>query len=83
MLSFKTVLFVQAKDQMSPAEKALDDTAALIKPMKPQLDELKQLLQNGGQQAEEAQSNADDAADEATSASEVKILLELLSCTVV
>lgn len=70
---------MQAKDQLSPAEKALDDTATLIKPMKPQLDELKQLLQNGGQQAQDAQNSADDATNEAASASEVRVLLYLFS----
>lgn len=44
--------------------------------MKPQLDELKDLLKDGDQQAQDAQENADNAADEAASAQEVRHLLE-------
>lgn len=45
--------------------------------MKPQLDELKDLLKDGDQQAQDAQENADNAADEAASAQEVRHLLEI------
>lgn len=76
-LSFSCSLFTQAEEQLNPAEKALDDVSELIKPMKPQLDKLKDLLQNGSQQAEDAQKNADKAEDEATQANEVRHLLEL------
>lgn len=47
--------------------------------MKPQLDELKQLLQNGGRQVQDAQNSADDATNEAASASEVRVLRYLFS----
>lgn len=57
---------------MSQAERALDDTAAMVNPTKPQLDKLKELLQNGDQQAQDAKDSADDAAEEATSASKVR-----------
>lgn len=43
--------------------------------MKPQLDELKDLLQNGRQQAQDAQDNADDAEGEAAAANQVRDLL--------
>lgn len=68
---------MQAKDQLSPAEKALDDVSTLIKPMKPQLDELKDLLQNGGQQAQDAQEDANKAEDEADAANKVRDLLSM------
>ncbi|KAE8297870.1 Laminin subunit beta-3 [Larimichthys crocea] len=55
----------KAKDQLIPAEKALDDVLSLIKPMKPQLDELKNLLQRGSEKALGAKDNADDAEDNA------------------
>lgn len=61
-----------------PAEKALDDVATLIKPMKPQLDELRDLLQDGGQQAEDARENAEKADKEAAAGNQVKDLLWLL-----
>lgn len=44
--------------------------------MKPQLDELKDLLKDGDQQAQDAQENADNAVNEAASAKEVRHLLE-------
>ena len=73
LLTFRAVLFfLQAEDQLRPAEKALDDVSDLIKPMKPQLDELKDLLEKGDQNAQDAQDNADKAEDEATSANEVR-----------
>lgn len=71
VLSFKTLYLKQVKDQLDPAERTLDDAAAMMKPMKPQLDELKNLLQKGGQQARDAQNDADEAADEAASGREV------------
>lgn len=58
-----------------PVEKALDDVATLIKPMKPQLEKLRDLLQDGGQQAEDAQENAEKADKEAAAGSQVKDLL--------
>lgn len=72
VLGFKAVLFMQVNNQLSPAERALDDAAALIKPMKSQLDELKGLLQNSRQQAQDAQDSAFNAVDEAASANEVR-----------
>lgn len=58
-----------------PAEKALDDVSTLIKPMKPQLDKLKDLLQDGGQLAEDARENAEKADKEAAAGNQVKDLL--------
>lgn len=75
---FGWVFFIQAKDQLVPVEKALDDVATLIKPMKPQLEKLRDLLQDGGQQAEDAQENAEKADKEAAAGSQVKDLLQLL-----
>lgn len=62
---------VQVNDQLQPAEKALDDTAALIQPMKPQLEELKNALLDGSDQAEDALDSADRAVDEAESVNQV------------
>lgn len=78
LLSLRVVPFMQARDQLSPAEKALDDVSTLITPMKPQLDELKDLLQNAGQQAQDAQDNAGKAEQEAAAANKVRGLLQLL-----
>jgi len=50
----------------------LDDISTLINPLKPQLDELKDLLKNGGQLAQNAQEKADRAEDEAIAAKEVR-----------
>ncbi|XP_030584440.1 laminin subunit beta-3 [Archocentrus centrarchus] len=66
----------KAKDQLTPAEKALDDVSTLIKPMKPQLDMLKDLLQNGGQQVEGAQENAEKAGKEAAAGNQDLLTLE-------
>lgn len=77
LLSFRMIFFIQAKDQLSPAEKALDDVSTLMKPVKPQLDELKDLLQSGEQQAKDTQENADKAEDEASIANEVRNLFFL------
>lgn len=74
-LSIGGVFIIQAKDQVSSAEKALDDVSTLITPMKPQLDTLKDLLQNGGQQAQGAQENAEQADKEATAGNQVKYIL--------
>lgn len=71
MLSFKTLFLKQFKDELDPAERTLEDAAAMIKPMKPRLYELKNLLQKGGQQARDAQNDADEAVDEAASGKEV------------
>lgn len=65
-------LCVQVNNQLNPAEKALDSTAALIAPMKPQLDKLKDQLQDGRQKAEGAKDRADEAADEADLADKVR-----------
>lgn len=67
---------MQTKEQLIPAEKTLDDVSKLIKPMKPQLDELKELLKNGGQLAEDAQEDAEKAQDEADAAEEDLVPLE-------
>ncbi|XP_028262926.1 laminin subunit beta-3 [Parambassis ranga] len=58
----------KAKDQLSPAEKSLNDIAALVTPIKPQLEGLRDLLQNGEQKVQDAQKNADKAEDEAAAA---------------
>lgn len=47
-----------------------------MKPVKPQLDELKDLLRRGDQQAQDAKDNADKAADEAADASEVRAAVD-------
>lgn len=60
-------------DQLQPAEGALDDAATLIQPMKPQLDELKKVVQDTRDLAQEAQDNAEEAADEADSVNQVII----------
>lgn len=65
VLSFKTLYLKQAKDQLDPAERTLDDAAAMIKPMKPQLDVVKNLLQKSGQQAMDALNGADEAVEDA------------------
>lgn len=71
-MSFQVVIFfIQAKDQLIPAEKALDDVSTLIKSIKPQLDELKDVLQRGSKKAENAKDNADDAEDKADLANDV------------
>lgn len=57
---------------MNQAERALDDTAEMVKPTKPQLDKLKELLQIGDRQAQDAKDSANDSAEEATSASKVR-----------
>ncbi|XP_053171447.1 laminin subunit beta-3 [Scomber japonicus] len=66
----------KAKEQLTPAERALDDVSTLMKPVKPQLDELKDLLKRGGQQAQDAQDNADNAEDEAADANEDLLSLQ-------
>lgn len=72
VLSFKAVLRIQVNNQLNPAERALDNAAALIKPIKPQLDKLKDLLQDGRQKAQGAKDSADEAADEADLANKVR-----------
>lgn len=66
------VLCIQVNNQLNPAEKALDNTAALIGPMKPRLDKLKDLLQDGTQKVQDAEDSADNAADEADLANKVR-----------
>lgn len=68
---------LKVQEQVSPAEKALDEVSTLMTPMKPQLDELKDLLQKGGHQAQDAQDKADQAEDEATAATENIKALEM------
>lgn len=63
---------MQVNNQLNPAEKALDTTAGLIAPIKPQLDELKRPLQDGRQKAQGAVDSADEAADEADLANKVR-----------
>lgn len=72
VLSFKAVLCIQVNKQLNPAETALDNAATLIKPMTPQLGKLKDLLQDGRQEAQGAKDNADEAADEADLANKVR-----------
>lgn len=57
----------KVKDQLPPAERALDDAAGLLRPMKPQLDKLKGLLPDASDRAQDAQDSADDAQNEADS----------------
>lgn len=64
-------LSIQAKDLLSPTEKSLNDIAALVTPIKPQLEVLRDLLQDGEQKVQDAQKNADKAEDEATTADKV------------
>ncbi|XP_041836366.1 laminin subunit beta-3 isoform X2 [Melanotaenia boesemani] len=66
----------QSKNQLVPAEEALDDISKLIEPMKPKLDELKKLLQNGSQQAQDAEEDAGKAEEEAAAAAEDLMTLE-------
>lgn len=68
-------LLMQIKDQLRAAEKTLDDVSKLIKPLTPQLDELKGLLHDGDQLAHDASDDADEAVDNAAAANEVGDLL--------
>ncbi|XP_068172134.1 laminin subunit beta-3-like [Antennarius striatus] len=68
--------FTKVADQLRPAEKALDDVSTLIRPMKPKLDELRNLLNSADQLAKDAQDDADDALDEADLADEEMMSLE-------
>ena len=45
---------MKAEGQLTPAEKALDDTGALMPPMKETVDRLKELLQDAEQKAPDA-----------------------------
>lgn len=56
---------MQVREQLQPAEEALDDAAALMQPMKPQLVELNGLLQDGRDRAQDAHDSADSAQNEA------------------
>ncbi|XP_053291489.1 laminin subunit beta-3 isoform X2 [Pleuronectes platessa] len=58
----------KAENKLTPAEKDLDDVSTLIKPIKLQLDEISDTLQNGSQQAQLAKASADQAEDEAAAA---------------
>ncbi|XP_017279258.1 laminin subunit beta-3 [Kryptolebias marmoratus] len=71
-----TETLTQVKNQLSPAEKALDDVSALLKPMKSQLGDLKELLKNGLQKAEDAEKNADKANEDAAAANQDLLTLE-------
>lgn len=62
---------MQFKEQLPPAEGALDDAAAMLQPMKPQLDKLKDLLQDGSDQAQDAVDGADQAQNEAAAGNKV------------
>ena len=63
---------MQSEDKLTPAEKDLDDVSEKIKPIKPQLDEIKDTLQDGSQQAQLAKAKADQAEDEAAAANKVR-----------
>ena len=65
---------MQAEDKLTPAEKDLDVVSELIKPIKPQLDMIEDMLQDGSRKAGLAQAAADDAEDEAAAANKVKEL---------
>ncbi|KAF7659927.1 hypothetical protein LDENG_00291050 [Lucifuga dentata] len=60
----------QAEGQLTPAEVTLKDVVKLMTPIKPQLDELRDLLLNGGQKAENAEKEAEKAEDEANAAAQ-------------
>ncbi|KAI1890736.1 hypothetical protein AGOR_G00156700 [Albula goreensis] len=58
----------QTKPLLDPAKKALDEVTDLTADMTPQLDKLKDLVQSGGRNAEQAQEKADAAQTEANAA---------------
>lgn len=67
-----TFCFAQVKDQLSPAEKNLNDADAMMKPMTSQLRALKDLLENAQQKAQEARDSSEDAEKEAANGSNVR-----------
>ncbi|XP_061583968.1 laminin subunit beta-3-like [Cololabis saira] len=67
---------MRAQKELSPAEKALDDVSTLLKPTKPQLDELKNVLEKAGGRAQDVQDDADRAEDEAAAAEQDLLTLE-------
>lgn len=69
---------MQVKEQLSPAEKVLDDITTLMKPMESQLGELKELLKNGLQKAQDSQEKADKAEEDTAAANQVTLLLFML-----
>lgn len=62
----------QIKDQLSPAEINLEDVDTKMKPMIPQLRELKDLLANAQQTALGAHDTSEDAEREAAAGSKVR-----------
>ncbi|XP_036007193.1 laminin subunit beta-3 [Fundulus heteroclitus] len=69
----------QAKDQLKPAEKDLDDTGALMTPVKEHLYGLKELLQDAQQKVPYALKTAEKAEEEAAAAEpDLNILEEQL-----
>uniref|UniRef100_UPI003AAB3FD0 laminin subunit beta-3 n=1 Tax=Centroberyx gerrardi TaxID=166262 RepID=UPI003AAB3FD0 len=66
----------KAKAQLSPAEKAVGDVSALTTGMKPQLADLEDLLQAGGQLAQDATEDAGKAEEEADAAAKDLLSLE-------
>ncbi|XP_075996367.1 laminin subunit beta-3 isoform X2 [Genypterus blacodes] len=66
----------QTQAQLSPAEKVLEDVSTQMSPIKPQLDKLRQLLQGGGQKAEDAEDEAGKAEEEAKAAAQELLSLE-------
>lgn len=66
----------QARDQLGPAEKVLDDVAALMSPVKPQLDKLRDLLQGAGHKAQDAGDEAGRAEGEAEAAAQELLAVE-------
>lgn len=66
------VSFAQVKDQLSPAEKNLDDADTMMKPMTSQLRALKNLLENAQQKAQGARDSSEDAEREAAIGSNVR-----------
>lgn len=66
------LVLVQVQDQLNPAEEALDHVSELMKPTKPQLDELEDLLQRGGRLSRDALGDSSRAEDEAAAAEQVR-----------
>ncbi|KAM8913252.1 laminin subunit beta-3 isoform 2-T6 [Spinachia spinachia] len=66
----------KVNDQLSPAEMAVDNAEKLIKPLKPQLDELKDLLQTAAPLAQNLEENAESAEDKAAAANKDLLTLE-------
>ncbi|XP_034023528.1 laminin subunit beta-3 [Thalassophryne amazonica] len=66
----------KTKDQLDPAQKALDDLLTLLSPMTPQLDKLKEVLMERDEQADNATDQADKADKEAAAAKKDLLALE-------